>query len=186
MRSSIQVWKTAALAALLMLSVGVSTPAPAQQEPVPAVVGVLDVELVLRDSKAGKSIRAQYDKQRDAFKAEVNKQLKAFRDQEKKLVAQKDKLSAEEFEKKTAELNKQGKDTEKTLAQRERQLDENASKAQATIFETMRVVTRDIATARGLTLVVTKTAALVYSPSYEITAEVLKNLDAKLPSIKLQ
>jgi Skp family chaperone for outer membrane proteins len=156
------------------------------QQPVPAIVGVVDVEKVLRESKAGKSIKAQYDKQRDAFKAEVNKQLKAFRDQEKKLLAQKDKLSPEEFNKKTADLNNQGKETEATLAQRERQLDENTSKAQATIFENLRVVTRDVAAARGMTLVVTKTAALVYSPSYEITAEVLKALDAKLPSVKLQ
>lgn len=162
-----------------------SAPLFAQQQ-APVVVGVVDVEKVVRESKAGKSIKAELKKQQDAFEAEVAKQRKSFGVLEKKLVEQRDTLSKEEFEKKKSELNKQGGEIEKKLTDRLRGVDDKASKARNKVYDTMASITQDVAKARGLTLVVTRAAAIVYDANYEITEEVLQKLDAKLPSLKLQ
>jgi Skp family chaperone for outer membrane proteins len=172
------------LVAFVALMMAISTPASSQQSAV--VVGVVDTDKVDRESKAGKSIRAQLEKLKKKFEDEVTAQLKSFREQEKKLVDQRSSLSAEEFEKKKNELNKKGNEIEKALAEKQRKLEVDAAKARAKIYETMAVIVQDIAKERGMTLVVTRASALVYDANYEITAEVLKKLDAKLPSLKVQ
>ena len=45
--------------------------ANAQEIPLPKI-GIVDVQLVLRDSKAAKSIRPEYDKMRKAFQKQVS------------------------------------------------------------------------------------------------------------------
>lgn len=175
---------TAVFIAVFLLLAAVSAPAQSQQSAV--VVGVVDTDKVDRESKAGKSIRAQFDKLKKKFEDDVNAKLKAFREEEKKLVAQRSSLSAEEFDKKKNELNKKGDEIEKSLAEKQRKLESDTAKARAKIFETMAAVVQDIAKQRGMTLVVTRAAALVYDSNYEITAEVLKGVDQKLPSLKVQ
>ena len=175
----------AAILAFLIASIACSSPLWAQQQ-APVVVGIVDVEKIARDSKAGKSIKAELKRQRDAFEAEVAKQQKSFDALGKKLLEQKDTLSKEDLEKKKNEINKQRSEIEKKLGDRLRTVDEKANKARNKVFDTMAQITQDVAKARGMTLVVTRAAALVYDANYEITDEVMQKLDAKLPSVKLQ
>lgn len=186
MKWSIFACKSAVLAALLTLSIGAPTPVLAQQQPTPIVVGVVDVDQIMRDSKVGKSIRSQFDQQKKAFEDEVAKQRKAYADAKQKLLDQKDKLPDDQLRKKAEELNKQADETEKKLGQRQRNLEVSANKAQNQALKTMAQIVQEMAKARGISLVVTKAATVVYDSSYEITGEVLKKLDAKLPTIKLQ
>lgn len=170
--------------AIFLLLSAVSAPAQSQQAAV--VVGIVDTDKVDRESKAGKSIRAQFDKLKKKFEDGVNAKLKAFREEEKKLIAQKGSLSAEEFEKKKNELNKKGDEIQKSLADQQRKLESDTAKARGKIFDTMAVVVQEVAKQHGMTLVVTRAAALVYDSNYEITDEVLKGLDKKLPSLQVQ
>lgn len=186
MKWSIFACKSAAFAALLTVSIGALTPVLAQQQPTPIVVGIVDVDLIMRDSKVGKSIRSQFDQQKNAFEAEVAKQRKAYADAKQKLLDQRDTLPEDQLKKKAEDLNKQADETEKALGQRQRKLEVSANKAQNQVLQTMAQIVREMAKARGMSLVVTKASTVVYDASYEITGEVLKKLDAKLPTIKLQ
>jgi len=156
--------------------------ARAQSAIVPAVV---NVDKVVRESKAGKYLVAQIDKQKAGFKAELEKQRKVFREQEKKLLEDRANLSEEEFKKKVDELNKKGNSMEKALAEKEGQLETNFSKGRDQIFSAMELIVKDIAKERGLTLVLNRAVVLIYNAEYEITDEVMKKLDAKLPAVKL-
>ena len=60
----------------------------------------LDVEKIMQQSIAGKSIIAQLKKKRETSISKFKKKEKEIRDNEKKLIAQKNVLSKEEFEKK--------------------------------------------------------------------------------------
>src|SRR4030095_5696555 len=59
-------------AALLSLApaTGHIAPAVAQSQP-GIVIGVVDFDLIMKESKAGKSVKSQYDKQRSAFNADL-------------------------------------------------------------------------------------------------------------------
>lgn len=156
------------------------------EQSAPVVIGIVDVDLIMRDSKVGKSIKTQFDQQKKAFGADVDKQRKAYEDSKQKLLNQKSSMSEADFKKKAEDLNKQADEAEKTLGQRQRKLETSAGKAQNQALQTMAQLVRELATARGMTLVITKSAAVVFDGKYEITAEVMQKLDAKMPSVKLQ
>ena len=64
----------------------------------------LDVEKIMKDSLAGKSIIAQLKKKRETSISKFKNREKDIFDKEKKLISQKNVLSKEEFESKLKEL----------------------------------------------------------------------------------
>jgi outer membrane protein len=177
------------LVVLCCLMIGALDAAPASGQsaaPPPAVVGVVDYDLVMNESKAGKSARTQLEKQLAAYKAEFKKQRKAFDDANAKLGAQQSSLSQEDLKKKIDELNAQGAKAEKALAQQEKALDANYENARKQIGAALGKVVAEIAKKRGLTLVLKRSDVLVFAKEYDLTDEAMKQLDAKMPSIKLQ
>jgi outer membrane protein len=184
MRNSFQT-----VAVLFCLTIGVllhAAPASGQSEGPPApIVGVVDYDLIMNESKAGKSARGQLEKQLAAYQAEFKKQRKAFDDANAKLGAQQGSLSQEELKKKIGELNAQGAKAEKALAQQEKALEANYANARKQISAALHKVVADIAKKRGLTLVLKKAEIMVFASEYDLTDEAMKQLDAKMPSIKL-
>ena len=64
----------------------------------------LDVEKIMQESIAGKSIIAQIKKKRETSISKFKKKEKDIIEKEKKLISQKNVLSKEEFEKKIKDL----------------------------------------------------------------------------------
>ena len=60
----------------------------------------LDVEKIMQESSAGKSIISQLEKKRETSISNLKKKEKEIFEKEKKLISQKNVLSQEEFEKK--------------------------------------------------------------------------------------
>src|SRR5690349_3784260 len=81
------------------------TAQPVQQ--IPVSIAVIDIQQILRDSSAAKSVRAQVDKQKDAYQAQIAQQENALRDVDKKLAEQRATLSADDFAKKQDQLRQQ-------------------------------------------------------------------------------
>jgi outer membrane protein len=175
-----------AAAALLSLApaTGHIAPAVAQSQP-GIVIGVVDFDLIMKESKAGKSVKSQYDKQRSAFNADLKQKRKAFEDQNQKLGAQRSTLPADELAKKVDELNAKGKAFEKSLAQTKQALDANLNKAVGQIRSALLEIIADIAKKRALTLALNKSDVFLAADAYEFTDEAMKELNAKLPSVKL-
>ncbi|NJO34389.1 MAG: hypothetical protein HC869_15925, partial [Rhodospirillales bacterium] len=86
-RKSIQTAAILCVAALAMLQV-VPARAQSEQQP-PLVIGVVDFDFIMNESKAAKSVKTQLDKQVAAFEADYKKQRKAYHDKEQKLREQK-------------------------------------------------------------------------------------------------
>jgi outer membrane protein len=178
--------RIAAAAFMLSLAPGIGqvTPAIAQSQP-EVVLGVVDFNLIMKESKAGKSVKSQYDARKSAFSADVERKRKAFKDQSQKLGAQKSTLSGDDFKKKVAELDAQGKAIEASLAQTKKALDSNLNKALGQIRSALLEIVADIAKKRALTLVLDKGSVVLVADVYDFTDECMKGLDAKLPSVKL-
>lgn len=178
--------RIAAVAFVLSLAPGVGhvTSAMAQSQP-PIAIGVVDFDLIMQESTAGKSVKSQYDKQRSAFDADVDRKRKAFKDQTQKLGAQKSTLSNDEFKKKVDELNAKGQAIEKSLVQAKQALDSNRNKALGQIRSTLLEIISDIAKKRALTLVLNKSYVILAADAYDFTDESMKGLNAKLPSVNL-
>ncbi|MGH6934007.1 MAG: OmpH family outer membrane protein [Dongiaceae bacterium] len=155
------------------------------QDQTPVVVGVVDFDNILVKSKAGQSVKAAISKLEGNFKAEIAKQEKAFREIEAKLKDEQGTLSEAELKKKLGDLQTQMQEANKKFREKEKALKVRSDKALKQINDTLVEVVRTIADERGMTLVLNQRYVVLAAPGFEVTAEALKRLDAKLPSVKM-
>lgn len=158
--------------------------APSANNP-PLVLAVLDIQQIMQSSKAAKALKAAMDKQTAAYQAELAQQENALRNAEQQLMQQRAALPADQFEQKHNALAQKEDALRQTSDKRRQQLQEMYYGGITQIEQVLRQVTAEIAKARGITLVVTKSSVLLNATSYEITAEALQKVDARLPTVKL-
>lgn len=177
-----------ALALLAVVAVFGTPPTSfAQTTPtnVPVVVGVLDVQLIMRDSKAAKSVRSALDRQASAYQAELAQQENALRNADQQLMQQRASLPADEFNKRSTDLSQRADALRQTAEKRRQELQKMENGAMVQIEQSLLQAAADIAKERGLTLVLNKSAVLLNVQAYDITQEALRKLDATLTSVKL-
>jgi Skp family chaperone for outer membrane proteins len=158
------------------------TTQPAAQQ-IPLSVAVIDIQQILRDSTAAKAVRAQVDKQKDAYQAQIAQQENALRDADKKLAEQRATLSADDFAKKRDQLGQQMDQLRQNSEKLKQQLEDAFNAGMGQVSQALAGVLTDIAKQRNLTLILDKRAVPLSASSYDITADALKALNAKLPSV---
>jgi len=181
--------RVVAIAAMTTLLCATRVLAPAdalaQQNPVPLVIAVLDVNLLLRDSSAAKAVRDQVDKQRDAYQADLVQQENKLREIDKQLAQQRASLSQDEFNKRRDDLNKQIDALRAESDKRKQQLEKAFNTGMQQVTKVLEGVLADIAKQRGLTLVLNKAMVPLSNNSLDITQEALKALNTKLPTVNV-
>ena len=180
-----------ALAVAIAAVVGVSlgfTPAAAQEtaaKDVPIIIATLDVPTLFTTSKAGKGLVAELKKRSKSTSEEMSTKEKALSTRKKQLDVNRASMPKAEYDKQMAALQKDSEAFRKEATQKRRAL----SKAQEAGYDQIRkvldVVIKDIADKRGLTLIVDRSAVVLGADEWDITSEVKKALDAKLPAVKI-
>jgi outer membrane protein len=171
---------------LAVWAVVVAAPAMAQDnKAVPMVVGVMDTQVILKQSKAGKSLDKLLKDKQSAIQGSIREKEKALQSERQQLEQQRAALSQNDFQAKENQLRgkmqalrdeseKQRKDF---LAARDRGFQQ--------IISQVDKVVQEIARERGLTLILNKSMIIMSAEAWDITPEVVKRLDAALPSVKL-
>lgn len=152
----------------------------------PAVVGVVDVQVILRDSSAMKSIQSQVEEKRGQYQNEITGQEKRLRDQEQELKRQQSVLAADVFEAKRRDFEAQVAAVQRDVQERRRVLDQAYGEGLKVVQRELTAIIAGIAKERGFTLVLPAGQTLYAEPALAITDEALKRLNKKLPSVPLQ
>jgi outer membrane protein len=162
--------------------------AAAQQQPAApsgGVIGIIDDQAVIQNSKAGKALQADLNKQYAAFKAEIGQQEATLRSQEQQLQQQQSAMATDVFEKKRQEFAQQVEQYRKNAQIRKDQLDRASATGLRQLRETLAKVTAEIASARGMSLVLLRSSVLLSSANVDITPDVLKRFDQTMPTVSL-
>ena len=174
------------LAALAVAAVTLTTtPPPVHAQSGPMVIAIVDLQVIARDSKAAVSARAAIDKQGKAYQAEITKQESALSAEGQQLEQQRASMTAEDYRKKGEAFQQKVNAARQSAAQRRQQLQQMEVGAQSQIQTAINSTVADVAKARNISLVLIKSTVLYNLPAFDITADVLQKLDAKLPSVKL-
>ena len=171
-----------ALAAAL---VGGLVPAARAQQMEPTVIAVVDIQRLLHESGAGRSIEQQMDTMRQTFADGISQREAALRQEEKDLQEQAALLAPEVlaerrrlFEEKVVALQRDVRAQQQAL---EQTYGSGVDQVRQAIIEILSAMVDE----RGIDLVVPQTAVLVGTRNLDITDEVLARLDARLPSVTL-
>lgn len=148
-------------------------------------IAVVDVEKILNDSKAGQSIQSQLKKRREAFQKEFSSKENELMESEKKLVDEKASLDPEEFSKKRREFEKKLLETRNLFQKRRNSLDKGLGNAFTDLRKNIIEVTAEVSDEAKYQVVLTRDSVVIVEKSMDITDEVLKRLNKKVPTIKL-
>ena len=115
--------RTLSISLALLLLAGMTVgPAPtAAQES--TVIAILDMERILRDSKAATTLRLEVERQRQAHQATLRDQENALRTADQELAQQRAVLSAEAFTAKRKELQDQAVGLQQEFIARQKEME---------------------------------------------------------------
>jgi len=159
-------------------------PVQAQALP-PAMVGIVQMSVIVSQAKAYKQVRTEMDKRANAIKADAEAMEKDLAKQRDDLVRQKTLLSPEAFKQRQVEFQKKLMDLGKSFEVRQDKLRGASEKASQEIQVKLSEVSGAIAQERGLNLVITGNSVLFAIKGYDISDEVLKRLDEQLPKVAI-
>ena len=145
----------------------------------------LDMEKIMQQSVAGKSIIAQLKKKKKLSKSNFKKKEKVIRDNEKKLIAQKNVLSKEEFESKIIELRKDISNYQKERNKTSNDIVKSRVKASTKLINKLTPILEDYSKKNSIRIIVQKKNIVMGKKEDDITKDILELVNQKVKSIKL-
>jgi len=177
--------RIAALVAILLVVAAVPARIPAAQEQ-PIKIAVVDVGKVFRESAAVKNINEQLRPYLEGFRADAARVEEEFRDTQDELARrQATVLTAEAYAAERSELEQRALEAQDKLLKRKRALDQAQTTAMRQVETTLNNTVAEIFTERKLTLILRRDQTAFFNPSMDITEEVIKRLDQRLPTIEI-
>lgn len=146
-------------------------------------IAIVNIQSIMRDSTAAKSIRTQLESKQKAYQAEISKKEEAMQKEEQELANQRATLSKEAFEQKVDAFRQKATTMQKDVQDKKATLDAAFEKALNDIQKVVNEIITDLAKEKGFNVAIPSSQLLYAEPDMDITAEVLSKLNAKLPNV---
>ncbi len=145
----------------------------------------LDVEKIMQQSIAGKSIITQLKKKREASISKFKKKEKDIIDKEKKLIAQKNVLSKEEFETKIIELRKEISNFQKEGNRTSNEIAKSRVKASTKLINKLTPILEEYSKENSIRIIIQKKNIVMGKKEDDITKDILELVNQNVKNIKL-
>lgn len=173
------------IAMAVALALGLSFSVVAAQA-APAVILVVDTQAVFAQSKAGQSIRTQYEEQAKKIMADGKKTDDALQADAKKLQEERALLSQDDLQKRFQSLQQRTGEFQQSIQIKQQGLQVGVQRAEAQVEAALRPIFAEIMKEKGATLLLDQAVVLAGGADLDISAEVLKRLDAKLARVEVK
>ena len=149
-------------------------------------IGIIDIQRVFTDAKAAKSVRGEMDNIRKQFQDQIRAQERKLRDAAQQLMEQKVLLSEQEFSRRRRALEDEGRKAQTAVRERKQQLDRAFGRTRNVIMKDLLAVASDLRKSRDIHIVLEKRDVFLAVSSLDLTPEIIKLLDKRLPRVALQ
>lgn len=156
---------------------------PAHDAAANSKIAVVNVQKIMKESKAAQAVRSQVTAKQKSFQAELDKKEGELQKEDQDLAKQRSVLSPEAFEKKYKDFRKKAADAQKEVREKRGKLDRGFTEALTEIQKKVTEIVAGIAKEKEADIVVANTPVLYVSPDLDITDAVLSKLDAQLPNV---
>jgi outer membrane protein len=174
-----------ALAFLAAAAIASVPKGDAQETGAPVSVAILDLPIILRDSTAAQRIRDQIEQQRQRFQTELAQQEQALQAEGLQLETQRASMTPEAIAQKQQEISQRVQQLRQQSELRRQQLEDAFNGAMDQVRGTVIDILTELAQSRGYTLVLNKSTVLLSASEFDITSEVLTQLNQRLPSAQV-
>ena len=153
---------------------------------VPARVAVLNINIIMQRSKAGKSIRNQLDAKRKALRNEAGKEEKKLRVARNELRLQRSLLSPEAMREREKKFKDRLTQIQRKFNIRKRNLEKSLAAARKELNENLKVVLDRVVGEMGIDLILDRRQTIFTRDEFEITSIVMNRLDRRITKINLK
>jgi len=155
----------------------------AQPAPSQPVIVVVDMTQIMREAKAAKDVQAQVERQMNAYSKEVEQEEGELRKLRDDLERQRNALAPEVFSQRSQEYQQRYVALDRDVQAKRQGLQQSYSDAMTRVENVAMQIISDVAKERKATMVVAKAALLYMNDGMDVTQDVTKRLDEKLPTM---
>jgi Skp family chaperone for outer membrane proteins len=150
--------------------------------PAPVIV-MVDMQQLVYNSKAGKGVQGQMDKQRQAFSKEVAQQEDELQKARAELERQRASLPPDQFEAKGRQFQQRLQELDRTVQAKQKAWQAVYSEAMNKVEEGALQVVAEIAAEHQANMVIQKAAVIFGKDGFDITADAMQRLDTRLSAV---
>lgn len=184
--SRIRYFVSAPVVLLALILLHVASPTANAQNIEPAVIAVVEIQAIMSDAAAAKSIKAQIEGKRTQYQVEISSEEARLRELEQELARQRSVLKPEAYAKRRREFEGDVAAVQRIVVDRRRELDQAYAGGVRQLQVEISNIIAEIAAERGITLVVPEVQTLFVDKNLRISREVLQRLDERLPDLTLE
>lgn len=148
-------------------------------------VAVVEVQLIMRESLAARSIHTQIEETRSIYEAEVLREETRLQELKQEIARQRSLLEPDAFTKRTRNFESQVTEHKRNVRERRRVLDKAYEGGVRQLQITLAKIIAEIARDKGVLMVLPASTILFGERSLLLTSEVLSTLNERLPAITL-
>ena len=170
----------------LLAATPATTPANTSGALPAPVVAIIDVQRILQESMAAKSIQKQLESQRSKFQAETENEENTLRKAEDELNQSRDKVATDVFNDREQKLRTRFLAVERHVDSRRKVLDQAFTDSMNDVRTALLEIVNTVAHERGANLVLVKQQALWVDKPLDVTDDVLARLNKKMPQLTVK
>ena len=146
----------------------------------------LDLNMIMANSNAGKSINSQLEDNHKKNIANFKKLEEALKNEEAKIISQKTVISKEDFEKKIMNLRDKANKYRKERNDSINNLNNQRLDATQKMITLIRPILSEYSDNNSISLIIQKRNIIIGKTSLDITDDILKIVDEKIEKISLE
>ena len=145
----------------------------------------IDFQLILNKSTAGKKAQDELKSRLNQTIKKQNTTQKSLQDEEKKLIQQKKLISPEEYKKKVDQLRKKVSNLQKNRGETLQKIAKQRAKAKQELLDNLNPIIKKYMQEKQIRMVIDKKNLILADERLNITSDIMKLLNAKIKSVKL-
>lgn len=152
---------------------------------VPLNIAIVDFQKVMAVASAAKNVREQVKAIREKYRAEVQKEEGELLQANQSLAQKQSLLAPEAFKEERRKFEQKVRDVQKKVQEKNLNLQNAQNQAQKKINDSLRDIILKLSAEQNYTLVLRRENTVIVADKLDISDEVIKRLNASLPTIKV-
>lgn len=157
-----------------------------QKQSYEAKVAILDVQEVLSKSKVAQSLNEQISKISDQHFKEISTTESELKKTEEELLQKREKLTEVEFEKEVEQFNRRVSEFQKNMKHQKNKIEQAHAEAIGEIHNYIIKIISQLSKKNNFNMTIPSSQIIYFSPSLDITAEVIKELNQHMQKVNLK
>ena len=149
-------------------------------------VAVLDIDKIVKESKAMKYIQNRLSKQQDKYQKLVTKKQQKLEKEQKKLEGKKSVLSKEKFQKEVTIFEGKVDELKEYVDRKQNNLKKASLDAMSKVNEAVKEIVAQIAKENDIDIIIQANEALYFKDNMDISEEVLTKLNKKISKVAIK